>query len=112
MNKTNNIINKIKLLKKDLENIKGIENNNIVNEINILINSIDDTIDNIENSTNDIDSYNRQKIKGNMILKIFMPYIIYLSSIIKDDDMQLLLNMDNSFNENFYKEVLRKYVNN
>jgi hypothetical protein len=117
MNKTNNIIDKIKVIQKELENIKDIDNNNnnnnnIGNEINILINTIDDTINNIEDSINDIESYNRQKIKGDIILRIFMPYIIYLSSMIKEDDMQLLLNMDNSFNEMFFKEVLKKYVNN
>jgi hypothetical protein len=36
-----------------------------------------------------------------------MPYIIYLSFIIKDDDIEQLLNVDNSFNENFFKEVLK-----
>jgi hypothetical protein len=112
MNKTNNIIDKIKVIQKELENIKDIDNNNIVNEINILINNIDDTINNIEDSINDIENYNRQKIKENIILRIFMPYIIYLSSIIEEDDMQLLLNMDNSFNVKFFKEVLKKYVNN
>jgi hypothetical protein len=110
MNKTN-IIEKIKNVQKELENINCIDNN-IANEINVLINNIDNTIENIENSINDINYYNRQKIKDSIILKIFMPYIIYLSSIIKEDDTQQLLNMENSFNEKFFKEVLKKYVNN
>jgi hypothetical protein len=39
-----------------------------------------------------------------------MPYIIYLSFNIKDDDIEQLLNMDNSFNESFFKEVLKEYI--
>ena len=110
MNKTNIIIiEKLKNIQKELENIKDIDidkdiyididNNNIINEIN-------DTIDNIENSITDT----RNKVKENIILRIFMPYIIYLSFIIKDDDIEQLLNVDNSFNENFFKEVLKKYI--
>jgi len=108
MNKTN-IIEKIKNVQKELENINCTDNN-ITNEINVLINNIDNTIENIENSINDINYYNRQKIKDNIILKIFMPYIIYLSSIIKEDDTQQLLNMENSFNEKFFKEVLKNML--
>lgn len=114
MDNTNNIINKIKLLKKELENIKNIDcDTHITNEINILINNFDNTIDNIDNSINNKNSYNKEKLKENIILRIFMPYMIYLSSIINiDEDNAQLLNMDYSFNENFYKEVLKKYVNN
>jgi hypothetical protein len=111
MNKTNNIIEKLKVMQKELENIDiDNNNNNMINEIDILINHINDTINNIEDSINDTDNYNKHKIKENIILRIFMPYIIYLSLLIKDDDMQQLLNMDNSFNESFFKEVLKKYV--
>jgi hypothetical protein len=108
MNKTNIIIEKLKNIQKELEDVKDIDNNNniIINEIDILINNINDTIDNIENSINDT----RNKIKENIIYKIFMPYIIYLSFIIKDDDIEQLLNVDNSFNESFFKEVLKKYI--
>lgn len=109
MNKTSIIIEKLKVIQKELEDvkdIKDIDNNIIINEINILINNINDTIDNIENT----DNYNRNKIKENIILRIFMPYIIYLSFNIKDDDIEQLLNMDNSFNESFFKEVLKKYI--
>jgi hypothetical protein len=111
MNKTNNIIEKLKVIQKELEDIKDVENNNyVINEMDILTNHINDTINNIEDSINDTEKYNRHKIKENIILRIFMPYIIYLSFIIKDDDMQQLLNMDNSFNESFFKEILKKYV--
>ena len=110
MNKTNNIIEKLKVIQKELESIDINNNNNMINEIDILINHINDTISNIEDSINDTDNYNKQKIKENIILRIFMPYIIYLSLLIKDDDMQQLLNMDNSSNESFFKEVLKKYV--
>ena len=107
MNKTNIIIEKLKNIQKDLENVKDIDNdNNIMNEIDILINQFNDTIDTIENNNNNT----RDKIKENIILRIFMPYIIYLSFIIKDDDIEKLLNVDNSFNENFFKEVLKKYI--
>ena len=109
MNKTNIIIEKLKNIQKELED----DNNNdniIINEIDILINNINNTIDNIENSINDKNNYNRNKIKENIILKIFMPYIIYLSFIIKDDDIEQLLNVDNSFNESFFKEVLKIYI--
>jgi hypothetical protein len=106
MNKTSIIIEKLKVIQKELEDIKDIDNNIIINEINILINNINDTIDNIENT----DNYNRNKIKENIILRIFMPYIIYLSYNIKDDDIEQLLNMDNSFNESFFKEVLKEYI--
>ena len=109
MNKTSIIIEKLKVIQKELEDvkdIKDIDNNIIINEINILINNINDTIDNIENT----DNYNRNKIKENIILRIFMPYIIYLSFNIKDDDIEQLLNMDNSFNESFFKEVLKEYI--
>jgi hypothetical protein len=107
MNKTNIIIQKLKNIQKDLENVKDIDNdNNIMNEIDILINQFNDTIDTIENNNNNT----RDKIKENIILRIFMPYIIYLSFIIKDDDIEKLLNVDNSFNENFFKEVLKKYI--
>jgi hypothetical protein len=109
MNKTNTIIEKLKVIQKELQDI-DIDNNNMINEIDILINHINETINNIEESINDTENYNRNKIKENIILRIFMPYIIYLSFIIKDDDMQQLLNMDNSFNESFFKEVLKKYV--
>jgi hypothetical protein len=114
MNKTN-IIERLKVIQKELEDVKDIDvdivnNNYIINEINILTNHINDTINNIEESINDTDNYNRSKIKENIILRIFMPYIIYLSFLIKEDDMQQLLNMDNSFNESFFKEVLKKYV--
>ena len=112
MNKTN-IIERLKVIQKELEDVKDIDvdnNNYIINEINILINHINETVNNIEESINDTENYNRNKIKENIILRIFMPYIIYLSFIIKDDDMQQLLNMDNSFNEGFFKEVLKKYV--
>ena len=34
-----------------------------------------------------------------------MPYIIYLSSIIKEDDTQQLLNMENSFNKIPFEEI-------
>jgi hypothetical protein len=105
MNKTS-IIEKLKVIQKELEDVKDIDNNIIINEINILINNINDTIDNIENT----DNYNRNKIKENIILRIFMPYIIYLSFNIKDDDIEQLLNMDNSFNESFFKEVLKEYI--
>jgi hypothetical protein len=106
MNKTNIIIEKLKNIQKDLENVKNIDNdNNIINEIDILINQFNDTINTIENNNNIKD-----KIKDNIILKIFMPYIIYLSFIIKDDDIEQLLNVDNSFNESFFKEVLKKYI--
>lgn len=107
-----NIIEKIKVIQSELENIKDIDNNIIANEINMLINNFNDTINNIENSINDIDNYNKQIVKENIILRIFMPYIIYLSSIIKDDDIQLLLNMDNPFNDLFFKELLKKYISN
>ena len=118
MNKTNIIIiEKLKNIQKELEDIKNIDvdvdvdnNNIIINEIDILINHIYDTIDNIENSINDKNNYNRNKIKENIILRIFMPYIIYLSFNIKDDDIEQLLNMDNSFNESFFKEVLKEYI--
>lgn len=111
MNKTNTIVEKLKVIQKELEDVKDIEKNNyIINEIDILTNHIDDTINNIEESINDTKNYNRNKIKENIILRIFMPYIIYLSFIIKNDDMQQLLNIDNSFNESFFKEVLKKYV--
>jgi len=113
MNKIHNIVERIKDIQKELEDVKDIDvdnNNYIINEINILINHINETINNIEESINDTENYNRNKIKENIILRIFMPYIIYLSFIIKDDDMQQLLNMDNSFNEGFFKEVLKKYV--
>jgi hypothetical protein len=103
MNKTNIIIEKLKNIQKELEDDNN--NDNI-----IIINHINDTIDNIENSINDKNNYNRNKIKENIILKIFMPYIIYLSFIIKDDDIEQLLNVDNSFNESFFKEVLKKYI--
>ena len=103
MNKTNIIIEKLKNIQKELE----LENDN---DNIIIINHINDTIDNIENSINDKNNYNRNKIKENIILKIFMPYIIYLSFIIKDDDIEQLLNVDNSFNESFFKEVLKKYI--
>jgi hypothetical protein len=107
MNKTNIIIEKLKNIQKELEDVKAIDNNNIIiNEIDILINNINDTVYNIENSINDT----RNKIKENIIYKIFMPYIIYLSFIIKDDDIEQLLNVDNSFNESFFKEVLKKYI--
>ena len=106
MNKTNIIIEKLKNIQKELEDVKDIDNNIIINEINILINNINDTIDNIENT----DNYNRNKIKENIILRIFMPYIIYLSFNIKDDDMKQMINMDNSFNESFFKEVLKEYI--
>jgi hypothetical protein len=107
MNKTNIIIEKLKNIQKELEDVKNIDNNNIIiNEIDILINNINDTIYNIENSINDT----RNKIKENIIYKIFMPYITYLSFIIKDDDIEQLLNVDNSFNESFFKEVLKKYI--
>lgn len=106
MNKTSIIIEKLKVIQKELEDVKDIDNNIIINEINILINNINDTIDNIENT----DNYNRNKIKENIILRIFMPYIIYLSFNIKDDDIEQLLNMDNSFNESFFKEVLKEYI--
>ncbi len=106
MNKTSIIIEKLKVIQKELEDIKDIDNNIIINEINILINNINDTIDNIENT----DNYNRNKVKENIILRIFMPYIIYLSYNIKDDDIEQLLNMDNSFNESFFKEVLKEYI--
>jgi hypothetical protein len=107
MNKTNIIIEKLKNIQKDLENVKNIDNdNNIINEIDILINQFNDTINTIENNNNNI----KDKIKDNIILKIFMPYIIYLSFIIKDDDIEQLLNVDNSFNESFFKEVLKKYI--
>lgn len=111
MNKTNTIVEKLKIIQKELEDVKDIEKNNyIINEMDILTNHIDDTINNIEESINDTKNYNRNKIKENIILRIFMPYIIYLSFIIKNDDMQQLLNIDNSFNESFFKEVLKKYV--
>ena len=111
MNKTNIIIEKLKNIQKELENINNDNNDNIIiNEINILINYFNDTIDNIENSINDKNNYNRNKIKENIILKIFMPYIIYLSFIINNDDIKQLLNVDNSFNESFFKEVLKKYI--
>ena len=103
MNKTNIIIEKLKNIQKELE----LENDN---DNIIIINHINDTIDNIENSINDKNNYNRNKIKENIILKIFMPYIIYLSFIINDDDIKQLLNVDNSFNESFFKEVLKKYI--
>jgi hypothetical protein len=106
MNKTNIIIEKLKNIQKELEDVKDIDNNIIINEIDILINNINDTVYNIENSINDT----RNKIKENIIYKIFMPYIIYLSFIIKDDDIEQLLNVDNSFNESFFKEVLKKYI--
>ena len=111
MNKTNIIIEKLKNIQKELENINNDNNDNIIiNEIDILINYFNDTIDNIENSINDKNNYNRNKIKENIILKIFMPYIIYLSFIINNDDIKQLLNVDNSFNESFFKEVLKKYI--
>jgi hypothetical protein len=111
MNKINTIIERLKVIQKELEDVKDIDNNNyIINEMDILINHINDTIDNIEDSINDTEKYNKHKIKENIILRVFMPYIIYLSFIIKDDDMQQLLNMDNSFNESFFKEILKKYV--
>ena len=103
MNKTNIIIEKLKNIQKELE----LENDN---DNIIIINHINDTIDNIENSINDKNNYNRNKIKENIILKIFMPYIIYLSFIINNDDIKQLLNVDNSFNESFFKEVLKKYI--
>lgn len=103
MNKTNIIIEKLKNIQKELE----LENDN---DNIIIINHINDTIDNIENSINDKNNYNRNKIKENIILKIFMPYIIYLTFIIKDEDTEQLLNVDNSFNENFLKEILKKYI--
>ena len=138
MNKTNIIIEKLKNIQKELEDVKDIDNNNIIYEMNILINHINDTIDNIENSINDKNNYNRNKIKNNIIFKIFMPYIIYLSFIIKDteilpdpnaktteippgvgdilaaqelegegvDDLEQL----STFNESFFKEVLKKYI--
>lgn len=112
MNKTNIIIEKLKNIQKDLENINNDNNNDniIINEIDILINNINNTIDNIENSIDDKNNYNRNKVKENIILKIFMPYIIYLSFNIKDNDIEQLLNVDNSFNESFFKEVLKKYI--
>ena len=103
MNKTNIIIEKLKNIQKELE----LENDN---DNIIIINHINDTIDNIENSINDKNNYNKNKIKENIILKIFMPYIIYLTFIIKDEDTEQLLNVDNSFNESFFKEVLKKYI--
>ena len=108
--------------------------------MNILINHINDTIDNIENSINDKNNYNRNKIKNNIIFKIFMPYIIYLSFIIKDNDIDIALHPNakttkispgvgdilaaqeledegvddleqlSTFNESFFKEVLKKYI--
>ncbi len=109
MNKTN-IIERLKVIQKELEDIDTGNNDYVINEINILTNHINDAINNIEESINDTDNYNKSKIKENIILRVFMPYIIYLSFLIKDDDMQQLLNMDNSFNESFFKEVLKKYV--
>jgi len=157
MNKTNIIIEKLKNIQKELEDVKDIDNNNIIYEMNILINHINDTIDNIENSINDKNNYNRNKIKNNIIFKIFMPYIIYLSFIIKDTDIlaaetSFKLSLDantcantcsdicpktteippgvgdiladqelegngiddleqlSTFNESFFKEVLKKYI--
>ena len=129
MNKTNIIIEKLKNIQEELKNINNdINNDNIINEIDILNNHFNDTINNIEDCINNTNNYNRNKIKENIIFKIFMPYIIYLSFTIKDDDIlaaetalqnqyqqQELKDTDDikqlsSFNENFLKEILKKYI--
>jgi hypothetical protein len=104
MNLTTEIINN---MKKDLEDIiNNNDNININNELQLLINKMDDTIININNNVD-----NKQIIKNNIIFKIFMPYIIYLSSIIKDDDIDQLINIDNTFNKDLFKEIIKKYIN-
>jgi len=83
---------------------------------------MDESIEKIKDNINDINKYNKEKLKNNIILRIFMPYIIYLSSIITDNDLEQLLISDNLLKEiliknnlliidkNFIKEILKKYI--
>jgi hypothetical protein len=116
------VIQKIILLKTELENLENIKNSNIIFEINNLIYEMDESIEKIKDNINDINKYNKEKLKNNIILRIFMPYIIYLSSIITDNDLEQLLISDNLLKEiliknnlliidkNFIKEILKKYI--
>lgn len=102
------VIQKIILLRTELENLQNIQNSNIIFEINNLIYEMDESIEKIKDNINDINKYNKEKLKNNIILRIFMPYIIYLSSIITDNDLEQLLISDNLLKKNFIKEILIK----
>lgn len=102
------VIQKIILLRTELENLQNIKNSNIIFEINNLIYEMDESIEKIKDNINDINKYNKEKLKNNIILRIFMPYIIYLSSIITDNDLEQLLISDKLLKKNFIKEILIK----
>lgn len=88
------------------------ENKYIREELNNLLRSIDDTIDNINDIETDINSYNIQKKKQNAIMKLFFPYIIATSTLIDDINVNDTINNleHNRFNKSFIRKVLEKYI--